>query len=441
VTAPAAKSRRYRQDGVALTDGFTVRLPVGVDGDARRIARVLGVTLGDFATRALAEAVSMAMADPDVRAAVQAMARLDARGERAHGPSDRTDREEQEGASGDPPPPAPEAPAHAAVGEAPNAAGGGPGTVPGSGPRAPRVSLEERRQIGSRLRAARVARRMTQPEVGAELGCPFQVVSMIECADPSGAGRARLDATVAWIEAPHPRDPDREPGPARAAAAPETPPGDRERTARGREPAPPSKAHTTAPAPTSPSKRRDGPSRRRGPEQAVSPEERRRIAAIVRETRRRRHLTQQQVAHEIGTSMQAVSAIERATVCTGAGAERVLQALAWAEAPHRLDDPAAREAADNGPSRLHSPVPRLGAPRIRERETDWRPREPATPMVLPKGLELLPCPALRARITERQCATNAARFRSGSEADKVMFGGCEGCAGVVALAKKRPSAA
>jgi len=118
MNAPGAKSRRYRQDGTALTDGFTVRLPVGVDGDARRIARVLGVTLGDFATQALAEAVSMAMADPDVRVAVQAMARLDAR---------------QEVASGDPPPPAPEAPAHAAVGEAPDAAGGGPGTVPGSG--------------------------------------------------------------------------------------------------------------------------------------------------------------------------------------------------------------------------------------------------------------------------------------------------------------------
>jgi hypothetical protein len=52
------------------------------------------------------------------------------------------------------------------------------------------------------------------------------------------------------------------------------------------------------------------------------------------------------------------------------------------------------------------------------------------PMVLPAGMELYPCPALRARITERSCAANKARAKG-----DLYLEACETCPGVRALAE------
>lgn len=127
----------------------------------------------------------------------------------------------------------------------------------------------------------------------------------------------------------------------------------------------------------------------------------------------------------MGVKFQTVSAIENGRSGTGAGAERVKQALAWAQAPHRLDD--AEPEPPPPPKRANG----VGTAWRRRRRAagdaapapDWgAPADP--PMAL--AMELYRCDALNVRLTETGCVNAKASGRAE----------CRQCPGVRALADR-----
>jgi len=205
----AAPVRRYRSDGEPLTDGFTLRIPTALNGDLRRLSRILGVSIGDFATRAIEERIERETSDPDIAAALAAIARIDERLSGAPPEGPRTSGETPAKSAGSAERPHSRASRSAGTRRpetrAPAAAEGP--VSPSAAPAQPDIDWPA---LGARLRAARNESHVTQVTVAFEMGVSSWTICQIETGKGqfSPALARRIDE---WIKASDP-----------AAAAPAT---------------------------------------------------------------------------------------------------------------------------------------------------------------------------------------------------------------------------
>lgn len=280
-------------------------------------------------------------------------------------------------------------------------------------PNAPQraATAERRRAVAELVRAARHRRRISQRELGNEIGVSKVTVAFLETERTCSVDN--LERAEAWAIAPHARDHAPEPEPLPVA----------------------------------------------------SRDERKRVGELVRAARERAGLSQGALAALLGATQALVSTVERGIT---ASVETLAKFEAWARTaptkppaaapppPATTRSPAptppkpvavappAPSIADPTPAKAPAAaerVPWSAPPRAvrkqpmrKSKPSPWerqRAPAPATPRVLPSGMEQYDCPPMRARVTRKGCQDLK---RSGRDE-------CKGCPGVVALAKKRPSAA
>ena len=257
------------------------------------LARVLGTDAEDLVRRMVDDGVDAALADPDVRAAYDALARLDNR---------RHNAPEVHDSRGSTPPP------HADSGPVSGEDGNG-AHVQSSRARkaapstkAAQLSPTERHDIGHAVREKRIARGLSQRQVAAELGISAVSLGYVEAGAPKASVKI-VAACEKWEAELHSRDFHPR------LAARRLP-----RTAAPVEPASPQDDELEAP---------------RAPK-SVTPEATRRLAASkVREARRARGIPFPTAASMIGIELHELESIECARQVD---ADVLRKACQWAQA-------------------------------------------------------------------------------------------------------------
>jgi hypothetical protein len=195
-------------------DAATITVP-DLAAPVELLARVLGVGFADLVSRMVNDGLDAALADPDVRAAYDALARLDNRRNNAPANDDRPgveavgrpglcvhaeaehsrtdgerDRRAPVGAERDTRSPAkPRSDQHRQVASS-------------ESPRVDQLSPTERHDIGHAVREKRIARGLSQRQVAAELGISAVALGYVEAGTKKASAKL-VAACDAWATKPH----------------------------------------------------------------------------------------------------------------------------------------------------------------------------------------------------------------------------------------------